>query len=232
MPPKNRFRKNSSLTKKQKMEVRKIASRVVDEEVEDKQFVYIEENYQLYHNKPAYVAKILGDIEQGTADGDQNTSSSNPVSGSKTIRIGDDIRLKNINVRFWLSNKLDRPNVMYKGVLFWYSQGQVPGDTLVYKTQSNKMLDRYNNKQIKIIDTFIVKSTNNYAVDANNHEHSYLATLNKSYKGKLINYDVNGPVTKGWELGFAVVCYDAYGTLQTDNIASLAYSSEITFQDA
>jgi len=231
MPPKNRFRKNSSLTKKQKMEVRKIASQVVDTEIEDKQFVYAAENAQLYHNKPLYVAKILGDIKQGSQDGDQ-AGSGNPLSGESDIRDGDQIRLKNINVRFWLSNKLDRPNVMYKGVLYWYSQGQTPADALVYKTQGNKMLDRYNTKSIRVIDTFIVKSTNNYAVDANNHEHSYLATLNKTYKNKLITYDDNGPVTKGWELGFTVVCYDAYGTLQTDNIASLAYNSEITFQDA
>lgn len=121
---------------------------------------------------------------------------------------------------------------MYKGILYWYPVGLIPNDQRVFKTQTNKMLDRYNDKVIKIIDTFIVKSTNNYAVDANNHEHSYLATLNKSYKNKLISYDNNGKITKGWELGFAVVCYDAYGTLQTDNIASLAYQSLLTFEDA
>ncbi len=227
--PKSKGSRKSGLSRKQKMEVRKIASEVVDEEIEDKAFVYTEENQQLYHNKPAYVANILSDIEQGTSSGDQNQTGG---TGLKTLRTGDQIRLKNINVRFWLSNKLDRPNVMYKGVLFWYPVGGTPGDTMVYKTQTNKMLDRYNTKQIKVIDTFIVKSTNNYAVDANNHEHSYLASLNKSYKNKLIQYDDNGPRTKGWELGFSLVCYDAYGTLQTDNIASNAYQILTTFQDA
>jgi len=121
---------------------------------------------------------------------------------------------------------------MYKGILYWYPVGIAPSDTLIYKTQSNKMLDRYNDKNIKVIDTFMVKSTNNYAVDANNHEHSYLATLNKSYKSKKIVYDNNGLQPKGWDLGFALVCYDAYGTLQTDNIASFAVNVQITFQDA
>jgi len=222
-------RKSSSLTKAQKKQVRKIASQVVDDEIEDKQSIYIVENQQLYHNKTSYFGKILGSsIEQGVEDGDQSSG----AAGSSKIRIGDVIRLKNVNIRFWLSNKSDRPNVMYKGVLYWYPTNQVPGDPEVYKTQTNKILDRYNNKNIKVVDTFLVKSTNNYAVDANNHEHSYLATLNKSYKNKKIVFDNNGPITKGWELGFALVTYDAFGTLQTDNIASFAYAIQLTFQDA
>lgn len=210
------------------MEVRKIASQVVDEEIEDKEFVYTEENAQLFHNKPAYVNNILADIEQGISTGDQSTGG----TGTKAVRIGDQIRLKNINVRFWLSNKLDRPNVIYKGVLFWYPVGGTPSDAMVYKTQTNKLLDRYNTKQIKVIDTFIVKSREMYDNGTEKWEHSYLASLNKSYKNKLIQYDNNGARTKGWELGFSVVCYDAFGTLQTDNIASNAYQILTTFQDA
>lgn len=222
-------KKNRALSRKQAKEVRAIAERLIDEEIENKQYVETLENQQLYHNKPIYVGKLLGIFGQGTQDGDTSTTSGN---GTKTIRLGDEIQLRNINIRFWLSNKLDRPNVMYKGVLYWYPVGIPPSDTLIYKTQSNKMLDRYNDKNIKIIDTFLVKSTNNYAVDANNHEHSYLATLNKSYKSKKIVYDNNGLQPKGWDLGFGLVCYDAYGTLQTDNIASCAFNVQVTFQDA
>lgn len=218
--------KKSTLTKSQKSEVRRIANQMMDAQEEDKGFVYTSENRQLLHNKPDYVGKFLGDIQQGTATGDQ----SNTGIGEKTCRLGDRIRLKNINIRLWLSNKFDRPNCMYKGILYWYPVGNAPSDTMVYKTQSNKMLDRYNNKVIKIIDTFIVQSKEDYSVVEK--EKSYLATLNKSYKNKLIQYDNNGAVTKGWELGLTVVVYDAFGTLQTDNIASYAYQSLITFEDA
>lgn len=223
------MRKKSALSKMQKKEVKKIANKLIDEEIEDKAFVVTEENLQLFHNKPVYGVKFLGDIQQGVSDGDTSTTGG---IGVKAIRIGDQIRLKNINMRFWLSNKLDRPNCMYKILLFWYPVGIAPSDTLVYKTQSNKMLDRYNTDNIKLIDQKIVFSTNNYAVDANNHEHSYLCTLNKSFKNKRIQYDNNGQQPKGWDIGIAVVVYDAFGTLQTDNIASFAYQSLITFQDA
>lgn len=220
--------KKTSLSKAQKTAMRKIAEKVVDAEIEDKAQVTQGENLQLYHNKPYYIGKILQAIEQGVNDGSQGTGG----SGKLTVRIGDQISLKNINIRFWLSNKLDRPNVMYKGVLFWLRSNIAPTDALVYQTQLNKMLDRYNDKDIKIVDKFIVKSTNNYAVDANNHEHSYLATLNKSYKNKKITYDGLSNLPKGWDLCFALVCYDAYGTLQADNIASFAFNSKVTFQDA
>jgi len=221
--------KSNRLTKAQKAEVKQIVDNKIDEEIEDKTFTIGAENQQLYHNKPFYVAKLMSAIEQGVGDGDQ---SSNSINGPTKCRIGDALELKNINIRMWMSNKLDRPNVMYKGVLFWYPVAVPPSDTEVYKTQSNKMLDRYNNKNIRIIDQFIVRSTNNYAVDANNHEHSYLTSFNKNYKRKKITYDGLDGFPKKMDLGFALVTYDAYGTLQTDNIASFAWQACITFQDA
>ncbi len=220
-------RSKQTLSKAQSRAVRKIAEKVVDAEVEDKKFCMVSENNQLYHNKPGYMSKILRIIEPGYLSGAQSTG----ALGVKTVRVGDEIGLKNINIRFWLSNKDDRPNVMYKGVLFWLPSDMAPSDAIVYATQTNKMLDRYNTNQIRIVDKFLVKSTNNYAVDANNHEKSYLATLNKSYKSKKIKYDELSGIPKGMDLAFALVCYDAYGTLQTDNIASCAFNYIMQFKD-
>ncbi len=220
----------SGLNKRQKKYVKKLIDESINEEIEDKAYVYTAEDQQLYHNKPSYHQKFLGDIEQGIGDGDQSTTGGTGIS---KIRIGDSIKLKNINIRLWLSNKWDRPNCMYKGVLFWYPVLGSLSDTMVYSTQSNKMLDRYNRKEIKIIDSFIVQSTTNFSnAEVGKKEHSYLATFNKSYKNKTITYDNNGVIPKGYELGFSLVAYDAFGTLQTDNIASFAYQSLITFQDA
>ncbi len=223
---KRRMRKKSNISKTMKKEVRKIAQQVVDENVEDKRAVYLNENLQLNHNKPIYIGKFLSDINQGVNTGTDGVK--------KTVRVGDRIKLKNMNIRFWLSNKLDRPNVMYKGVLFWYpvDLGAAITDADVYFTQQNKMLDRYNFKRIKILDTFIVKSGPMYLNGTEKFEHSYLATLNKSWKNKYVQFEQNSTKAKGWELGFSLVAYDAYGTLQTDNIASYAINSQITFEDA
>ncbi len=222
--PRKKDRHSGSLSRKQKMEVKKIAEAVVDDEIEDKRTVVVKENGQIYHNKPFYVGGLMSYVQQGVNTGDDSTT--------RTSRIGDQITLKNINIRYWLSNKLDRPNCMYKGVLFWYPVGTTLTDQLVYLTQTNKMLDRYNYKSIRIIDSFILQSKQMYDNGTEKWEHSYLATLNKSYKNKKVQYQDNSTKPKTYELGFAIACYDAFGTLQTDNIASFAYNLQLTYQDA
>lgn len=223
-----RTKNSKGLTKAQMKQVKKIAASVVDDEIEDKEVVAIVENIQLFHNLPQITSALLGTgINQGVKDGGQ-------AQAPTGTRIGDQISLKNVNIRFWLSNKLDRPNVMYKGVLFWYESSLTGSLTnaLIYKSQTNKILDRYNDKQIKVVDTFLVKPQAMFLNGTEKFEHSYLATLNKSYKNKKIQFDNNGSKTKGWDLAFALVCYDAYGTLQTDNIASFAYNLQMVYQDA
>jgi hypothetical protein len=93
------------------------------------------------------------------------------------------------------------------------------------------MLDRPNIENISIVDQKYIFSQNNYAVDANNHERSQLATLKGNWKGRRIQYDEGGASPKKRTLGVCLVCYDAYGTLQTDNIASCAYNYNINFKD-
>jgi len=215
---------NGGLTKTQRKEVEKIAKDAAHELPEKKNFVFFKENGQLYHNKTMYISNFL-ECKQGTAD------PNSIITGDRLARIGDEMYLQNVNIRFWLSNKLDRPNVMYKLFMFWYDSDMTLSDATVYFTQTNKMLDRINNESISLIDSKIVFSTNNYAVDANNHEHSYLATLNKSWKSRKVTYDEGAAIPKNRTIGVAVVCYDAYGTLQTDNIASMAYNASITITD-
>ena len=120
---------------------------------------------------------------------------------------------------------------MYKCYLFWYTSGATLGDSVVYFTQTNKMLDRINTEQISIIDQQTIFSGPSYENGTEKHEHSYLCTLKGSWKGKKIIYDEGGSVPKKRNIGLAVVCYDAYGTLQTDNIASFAYDGIVTIQD-
>ena len=211
---------NKMLSKRQQKGVRAIARSVVRKSAEKKRFGFAEENIQLYHNKVLYMDKWLS-CKQGTADDDS-------LSADRLIRIGDELYLKNINVRFWLSNKLDRPNCMYKLFLFWYDSGDTLSDALCFFTQTNKMLDRINNEQISIIDQKTIFSGPMYDNGTEKWEHSYLATLNGSWKGKKLTYDEGGSIPKKRNIGVAVVVYDAFGTLQTDNIASIAYNGMIT----
>lgn len=204
--------------------VKKIAKSVAMTIPERKVFGFREENIQLNHNIPLYLSELLS-CKQGTAD-------DNDGAQNRLVRIGDEFYLRNINVRFWLSNKLDRPNVMYKLILFWYdAKVATVNNALVYFTQTNKMLDRYNTEQISVIDQQTIFSGPSYENGTEKHEHSYLCTLKGRWKGKKIQYNEGGATPKKRNIGLAVVCYDAFGTLQTDNIASFAYDAIITMQD-
>ncbi len=210
------------LSKPKRQEVAKIARKVLRGAMETKAVGKQTENEQLFHNKPLYQGSLLA-TSQGVKD-------PNDQSGNDA-RIGDEILLRNVNVRFWLSNKLDRPNCMYKLFLFWYTEGQTLSDTLCFFTQKNKMLDRINNENISIIDQKTVFSKEMYLNGTEKFEHSQLCTLNGNWKGKKITYDNGGQTPKKRNIGFCVVVYDAYGTLQTDNIASLAFDYKTRFQD-
>ncbi len=210
------------LSKTKQKGIRTITRQVLRSTMETKSVGKSQENVQLFHNKPLYQGGLLA-TTQGVQDPDNQVGNA--------AREGDKILLRNCNVRFWLSNKLDRPNCMYKLFLFWYTEGQTLSDQLCFFTQGNKMLDRVNNENISIIDQKTVFSKDMYLNGTEKFEHSQLCTLNGNWKGKKIIYDNAGSTPRKRNIGFCVVCYDAFGTLQTDNISSLAYNYMTRFQD-
>ena len=231
MPQKKYIKKGGVLTKglnsNQVKSVKAITRKVLRSTMETKTVGGIQENQQLLHNKTAYYTGLLS-TKQGVTD-------PNDQSGA-SARIGDEISLRNVNVRFWLSNKNDRPNVMYKCYLFWYTSGASLSDAYCYFTNVNKMLDRANTENIGIIDQKTIFSQSSYStgvssVGGSAKEHSQLCTLNGNWKGKKIVYTNGGSTPTKKDIGFMVVAYDAYGSLQTDNIASFAYNYVTRFQD-
>ncbi len=225
--PRKRKSKRTTLTKAQRKEIKAIANNVAHAMPERKRFGFQAENIQLFHNKPDYDAAWLS-CKQGTADPEN--------LATRLARVGDEIYLQNVNIRLWLSNKNDRPNVMYKATLFWYDATVSLSDTYVYFTQTNKMLDRINTENVGIIDQKTLFSGSSYTTGVASDpgsakEHSYLMTLNGSWKNKKITYDEGGSVPRFRDIGLCVVCYDAYGTLQTDNIATYAYNGMVTLTD-
>jgi len=218
-----RTKKATGLTKKQRKSVAKIARDVAMTIPERKVFGFLDENRQLTHNKTDYLANYL-ECKQGTADPNNIQGSSN-----RLVRIGDEFYLREINIRFWLSNKEDRPNVMYKLYLFWYDSEATLNDATCFFTQQNKMLDRVNNEQISIIDQQTIFSGPSYS--QTQREHSYLCTLKGKWKNKKITFDEGGVIPKKRSIGTMVVAYDAYGTLQSDVVASYAYNAKVVIQD-
>lgn len=176
----------------------------------------------LFHNKAYYQGSLLT-TSQGVLDPNDYSSSA--------ARVGDELLLKNMNVRFLLS--AFRPNVTYKAVLFWYgSELSALTDAIVYFTQQNKMLDRYNNEQISIIDQKII-SPNIGALPADdaNPRRTRLFTLNGNWKAKKITYDEGSTNPRFKNIGFAIVCYDSINTAQTEQLGEIVFDYKMKFKD-
>lgn len=189
------------------------------------------ENLQLSHNG-TYFKDNFFFTRQGTAD-NQGFLSSN------LCRVGDEIIARGIKFKWWLSNKGDRPNVMYNIYVFYYNTLESPTTSTFWRGTDgvggvmNRMLDQPNPERIKVLKKLTVNSKSQFVGTAPNlYEHSQYRECYISFNNKKITYRRdNSGVPKGWDLGFAVTPYDAFGTLTTDTIASFAWSSTFYFKD-
>lgn len=226
MPRTHRRRRKTKRKSTLKNVIRKVARESAMRLSETKTAQQIQENQELDHNVPVYTTDFLN-ITQGDEGHSEDRNN---------VRIGDEIYLKRVQAKFWLSNKNDRPNVMYRLILFWYPSNMSLSNANCFYNQTNKMLDTINTGRLSIIAQKYIKSGASYAtgvssVDGSAKEHSYLTTLSHNWKGKKIKYLQNQATPKNKNIGMCVVCYDAFGTLQTDNIASYAYNMEVFFKD-
>lgn len=206
---------------------RQEALKVVKSQSEVKGTQYQEENVQLYHNSPFLHGNMLYTL-QGPTSGDGNPNQ------NFAIRIGDELYLKSLRLKLWLSNKLDRPNVIFRILVFWYESGMALSNAMILNTHGNLLLNSPNRESISVVaDKFVKNVVHNNAGGSNLKEHSTLKFINARWKNHKITYNDKDSKTepKKRDLGFAVIPYDAYGTLITDNIASMAYQYDLRFQE-
>lgn len=191
----------------------------------------ITENINLYHNSPNVQWAHLN-TTQGT--GDDNTGTNNNVA-----RIGDEVIARGLSYKIWISNKLDRPNVMYRIIFFRYQSllnGSMPS-TVPYCSQgsTNYMIRDLDTEKFKIIKTITFQIQNNAQRISGTsllgaEGHKYLNVW-IPFKNQKIKYEDNSSVPRFFDYGFSICCYDSYGTLTTDNIASFAVNIKFYFKD-
>jgi len=227
--------------------VRKVARDEAIRVAETKTVGRVDENRQLFHNVPDVRGPYLRQVALGLGSG-------NNLKNPNT-RIGSEIYLQEFACNYWLSNKLDRPNVMYRIITFWYAQNMTSttpsvNDIFFWNqagTIPNVMILRTNDDVIQVISDKFVFSDANYAqptyypvggtVAVLGKERSQLKFVKKKFKNKKIKYndDLTGigatGVVKNKDIFVAIMAYDAYGTLTTDNICSYSENSRIMFKD-
>lgn len=199
---------------------------------ETKMHLIAYQNINLYHDS--------GTVAGGTAVAvDANLLRTN-VGTTQFTRIGDKVRSMSLEFRLWLSNKLDRPNVMYRVLVLSADNEDIPSGTQVTDlffphSTGNKMVGQINTDKFRVHKDLIVQPfAGDYSLELNatNKEHSRLVKFNVSTNKDLV-YKTDGSTVPSGRNNYAlfVFPYDAWGTLNTDNIASFAVTITHRFKD-
>lgn len=193
----------------------------------------IVENTQLYHNTPAYHVGLLK-LRQGMGDAETGTQ-------QLAKRIGDEIYARGLSLKMWFANKLDRPDILYKLIVFKYRADTTinAGDPYHSQGTANFMIRDVNTEKFKIVKVknfrICTSAQRITLTDVFNGAEGHRAVKMWIPINKKIKYDEtssNGETPKLMDYGISVVCYDSFGTQLTDNIASFAINFKLYFKDA
>lgn len=198
----------------------------------------VHENVSLAHNQTLYFPNLL-ETQQGVGD----------AEGFEQLgaRIGDEVIACGLRFSLHFFNKLDRPNVTYRFIIFKYATQVAthnPGldDNWFWRGtdgaggEMNRMIDAPNSERIRVVREFFVESTHDYT-NANAEgkfakEKSYLRHLYLPLNDAKIKYNMgNSKEPKFETYGMAVVAYDAFGTALSDVLATFAHTMTFSYKD-
>lgn len=189
---------------------------------------------KLFHNKAYYAGNLLA-TTQGVTD-------PAGLTAATQNRIGDEVLAKGLSIKFSIENGAKNPNVSFRVIVFRYNTLEQPiTDTYFWcgtdgaGGNMTRLLDKPNTERVKIIKTFFMNPT----MEAN-----YSATLdNQRIKTRTMSCYVplgdrkvkyngdNLTTTRYTDIGFMVVAYDAFITLETEQIAQFQWQSTFYYKD-
>lgn len=239
MPWKRKASNSGGIAKKAKVEpltkaqVKALVRKGAISVAETKHAFRVSLNNQLYHNAGASGFQLYTGVLynlNGLADEDA------PSSNRYDSRVGDEIYLQDIEFRFWLSNKAGRPNVMYRIIVFKYHDTQNAPTNIggVLTPTGNCIMDYAEESKITVVrDMRINPSAGDFSIEngASTKEQSTFRRVMIPFNNTKIQYIENGARPKNWDVGVAVVAYDAWGTQTLDNIASFGWNYRMRFKD-
>lgn len=211
----------------------KLINKVSLKKAETKHTHRIDENQNINHNGESIKYGFLY-TQQGTNDPDNGTS-------NYTGRLGNEVVARGLSFKFWIANKLDRPNVMYRIVIFKYRADTVP--TTCYKSQgtSNIMLRDLDVDLMTPIKTIRINLNQGAAeaVKLISGSDQFVGIEGHTYrsfyiplKNKIVRYkDDNSGSPKYYDYAYSVCAYDSWGTPQADVVGSVASNVKFYFKD-
>lgn len=222
--------------------------RVVMKAAETKYLTIGGENVQLYH-------------DVGNSTGPSTTQSAflfNPWSfvsqgNDRKQRIGNKLTPRGMSIRLWLANKPDRPNLLYR-IIFVVLARTVGTTVPVYNnidlfkasdvgTNNSTIGADINTEYVKKVLYDRIWSNekgvsgtlpvgNDATKWAQKECHMFRKIWLKAKRARPIEYlDGNGNYHKNNMFACYCIPYDSWGTLQTDNVASMAFNVKIYWKD-
>lgn len=154
---------------------------------------------------------------------------------SSANRDGDEVYLTSLKMKLWLANKNDRPNVMYRIIIY----GNIPDSgtvTDLFNATTNHTVSFVNREKYTVYYDRVVNvkgTDHSLETGATLREVSRLHVINMNLKNKKIKFNkgTNTISDSKDRWGLAIIPYDAFGTLPSDNIASFAMSYRLYFRD-
>lgn len=215
-----------------------IAKKTLMRTAETKVADYGTENIQLYHNTWICLDANMMYLFQGVEDDGQNVNVPN--------RIGDMVQAQKLWMKLQMFNKQDRPNLHYRVVVVRRNTtanngvNSIPSGQFAlknYPNNGNQLFADITEENCTVLyDRTHTLNNQQSRVGGLAEQGSEISKLiNINYKvparNQKVYYDDDTPTPKKWCYQLWIVPYDAYGTLTSDNIASVAHSRRFYFKD-
>lgn len=148
-------------------------------------------------------------------------------------RVGDQINVSGFKLKLLIGQKADRPNVSFRWFVLRVPKGSaISYTTWFVGTTGNVLLDDPNTDFVKVLRSGLWRPNEAGLANTGGDEYTFAKRLWIPYK-KLIKFGPADAATthNDDDLYFTMVGYDAYGTLQTDNIAYAQMGLELHYRD-
>lgn len=207
--------------------VARIARQVVLRAAESKTKIESWGKFELYHNSLSATLTggcviQLNDYNRMPAQG-----------GDDHQRNGDTIIGRGWKVRMTLANKADRPNVTYRIMVVARSLSGQPGYShILQPTSGNVLLDSIDRDTNTVLYQKWYKPNRAFVDTSESGAREFLVPFKFFIpRKKTLKFDNNGYVGNDKFIWLIVTAYDAYGTLNTDNIAYTQIWTEFLYKD-
>ena len=221
--------------------ISRIATNAVMKKAETKYAVINRENVQLYHNV-GETGGAAGPYLNPYTDATFFNCWALINQGAAVFnRVGNEIYPRGMCIRLWLANKNDRPNLHYRVVIGCLPKTNVAG--AVTTATNFQWLENYFNvlqgfpnhdAGVKLFYDKVFKNEIGFSEVAglsHKENHMFKKIFIKRKRSSKITFAAGTNVIKNKPVFMAVIPYDSYGTLVTDNIASMAYSCKLYWKD-